>query len=64
METLDRATIPTAGGGRESFVLDRTTAVRISSQPDGVNGMLCHVHDARPGAIELDPVAGSEFWRR
>ncbi len=64
MDTLDRATIPTAGGGRESFVLDRTSAVRISSQPDGVNGMLCHVHDARPGAIELDPVAGSEFWRR
>jgi Calcineurin-like phosphoesterase len=64
METIDRATIPTEGGGRESFVLDRTSVVRISSQPNGVNGVLCHVHDARPGAIDLDPVAGSEFWRR
>ena len=64
METIDRATVPINGGGRDSFVLDRTSVVRISSQPNGVSGVLCHVHDTRPGAIEFDPVAGSEFWRR
>jgi Calcineurin-like phosphoesterase len=64
MDTLDRATIPTAAGRRESFVLDRTSVVRISARPEGVNGVLCHVRDARPGAIELDPVDGSDFWRR
>jgi len=64
MDTLDRATIPTASGARESFVLDRTSVVRISSQPNGVNGVLCHVRDTRPGAVELDPVDASEFWRR
>ncbi len=64
MDTLDRATIPTAAGGRESFVLDRTSVVRISSRPEGVNGVLCHVRDVRPGAVDLDPVDGSEFWRR
>ena len=64
METIDRATLPNAAGRRESFVLDRTSVVRISTRPEGVNGVLCHVRDARPGAVELDPVDGSEFWRR
>jgi len=64
MDTLDRATIPTASGARESFVLDRTSVVRISSQPNGVNGVLCHVRDARPETVELDQVDASEFWRR
>jgi UDP-2,3-diacylglucosamine pyrophosphatase LpxH len=64
MDTLDRAMIPTASGAREPFVLDRTSVVRISSQPDGVNGTLCHVHDAGPGAVELAPVHGSDFWRQ
>jgi predicted phosphodiesterase len=64
MDTLDRATMPSASGARESFVLDRTSVVRIASKSNGVNGVLCHVHDARPGVIALDPVNRSEFWRR
>jgi hypothetical protein len=38
--------------------------VRISARPDGTVGTLFHVLDAGAAGVELEPVPGSEFWRK
>jgi UDP-2,3-diacylglucosamine pyrophosphatase LpxH len=64
MAAIDSATIPAAAGGREPFVIDRSSLVRISARPDGTVGTLFHVLDAGPAGVDLEPVPGSEFWRK
>src|SRR5262249_1441375 len=64
MAAIDNATIPTAAGGRESFVIDRSSLVRISARADGTVGTLFHVLDAGAAGVDLEPVPGSEFLRK
>ena len=64
MAAIDSATVPTAAGGREPFVIDRSSLVRISARPDGTVGTLFHVLDTGAAGVDLEPVPGSEFWRK
>lgn len=64
MEAIDQAEIPGEGGRMEPLVVDRTSAVQISSGPNGVVGRLYHVLETGPESVELDLVRDSEFWRK
>ncbi len=64
MAAIDSAMIPKAGGGREPFVVDRSSVVRISSREQGTVGTLFRVVETGPDAVDLEPVSGSEFWRK
>ena len=64
LAALDEAVAPAPGGGSRPLLLDRTTVVAISSRPQGVVGRLFRAIDKAPGEVALDPVPGTEFWRR
>ena len=57
-------TVPMEDGGEMPFVLHRPTVLRISSNPRGVVGQLFHVFDSGHDAIRLEPLAGTEFWKK
>ncbi len=64
MSAIDSATIPSAAGSRDPFVIDRSSLVRISARADGTVGTLFHVLDAGAAGVLLEPVPGSEFLRK
>lgn len=64
MAALDAAVTPAPGGGTRPLLADRATVVRLSAQPQGVVGRLYRALDTPAGEAALEPVAGSEFWRR
>jgi hypothetical protein len=63
MAALDAAVVPAPGGPRP-LLADRATVVCFSAQPGGVVGRLYRAVDTPAGKAALEPVAGSEFWRR